>query len=283
MKLSRLFVYPVKSLAGIELDAARVDDFGIQHDRRWLVTDAHGIALTQRDLASMTLIRPSIVDAGLMLSAPDHASIEVGIPGNNAVTVTVWNDTVTAQDAGARPAEWLSDFLGHHVRLVYMPDDTFRRVDPRYSPAPRRVSFADAYPFLLVTQESLDELNRRLEQPIGIERFRPNIVVSGAPAPHAEDDWKRIRIGELEIQIVKPCARCAIPTIDPLTGERGKEPTRTLSTYRRRDGKVYFGQNALHSGPGKLSVGEAVEVAAAVSEQPVRWSSALPLRSTPST
>jgi MOSC domain-containing protein len=169
---------------------------------------------------------------------------------------------VSAYDAGAPAREWISSFLHRPVSFVYMPDSTFRRVDPKYSPESRRVSFADGYPFLVATQESMDELNRRMEAPLGIERFRPNIVVSGAEAPHAEDSWKRIRVGLLEFDLVKPCARCAVPTVDPMTAERGKEPTRTLSTYRKRDGKVYFGMNAIHRSSGRLSVGATVQVLA---------------------
>jgi uncharacterized protein len=137
-----------------------------------------------------------------------------------------------------------------------MPDASFRRVDPDYSPNDRRVSFADAFPFLVISQESMDELNRRLDEPLGIERFRPNLVVSGAAHPHAEDEWKHLRIGEIEFSLVKPCARCAVPTVNPRTAEKGKEPTRTLSTYRKRNGKVYFGQNAIHENTGQLNVGD---------------------------
>ena len=141
-----------------------------------------------------------------------------------------------------------------------MPDSTFRRVDPRYSPDERRVGFADAYPFLVLTQESMDELNRRMEKPLGIERFRPNIVISGAAEPNAEDTWKHIRVGSIDFDLVKPCERCAIPTVDPLTAATGKEPTRTLATYRKRDGKVWFAMNALHRSTGTLCVDSDVVI-----------------------
>jgi uncharacterized protein YcbX len=260
MKLSRLFLYPVKSLAGVELQSAQLDDFGLASDRRWMLVDAHGMALTQRDRPRMALIQPTLIDRQLRLDAPGMPSQLVGDPTGTSRSVTVWDDTVAARDTDSATAEWLASFLGIDARLVYMPHDSFRRIDPHYSSDERRVSFADGYPFLLVSQESMDELNRRLEQPMGIERFRPNLVVSGAPEPHAEDNWRRIRIGSIEFDVVKPCARCAVPTIDPITAQKGKEPTRTLATYRRRNGEVYFGQNAIHSRTGELHVGAEVSV-----------------------
>jgi MOSC domain-containing protein len=260
MKLSRLFVYPVKSLAGVELTEAEVDEFGIAHDRRWLVIDDRGESITQRADSRLALIRPSVTAHGLQLRAPGMSQIEFDVPEGGSRSVRVWDDVVCANDAGAPAADWLSTFLQRPAALVHMPDSTFRRVDPRYSPQERRVSFADAYPFLVLTQESMDELNRRLAQPLRIERFRPNLVISGAAKAHAEDGWSRIRLGSIEFDLVKPCARCAVPTVDPQTGERGKEPTRTLSTYRKRDGKVWFGMNALHRSTGRLTVSSEVSV-----------------------
>lgn len=263
MKLSRLFVYPVKSLAGIELTEADVDEFGIVNDRRWMVVDEHGELLTQRDHPRLALVKATFAPHGLTLSTPGLSKLEVDLPEGGARSVRVWDDVVCANDAGAPAADWLSTFLQRPAALVHMPDSTFRRVDPRYSPQQRRVSFADAYPFLVLTQESMDELNRRLAQPLVIERFRPNIVISGAVKPHAEDLWNCIRAGSIEFDLVKPCARCAVPTVDPLTAETGKEPTRTLATYRKRDGKVWFGVNAIHRSTGRLSVGSQVSIAQA--------------------
>jgi uncharacterized protein len=261
MKLSRLFVYPVKACAGIELTEATVDQFGITNDRRWLIVDADGVALTQRDRPRMALLRPSVDNGLLRLTAPDGSVLTVQRPSSDLQhEVIVWNDQVMSDDAGNDAASWLSDYLEQAVRLVHMPDTTFRRVDPNYSPAERRVSFADAFPFLVVSQESMDELNRRLPAPMGIERFRPNIVVAGASEPHAEDGWSRIRIGAIDFDLVKPCARCAVPTIDQQTAIAGKEPSRTLATYRKRNGKIYFGQNAIHATSGTLRVGDPVIV-----------------------
>lgn len=256
MTLSELWVYPVKSLRGLAVQQWDVDDFGLRHDRRWLVVGADDVGLTQRDFPRMTLITPSVEGDQLTLSADGMSSLAVQESGAQR-RVRVWNDDVTAEDCGPAAAEWLSDFLGERVSLVYMPDDTFRRIDPEYSTEQRRTSFTDGYPFLLISQESLDGLNARLEQPLEMRRFRPNLVVHGAPAPHAEDGWTQVTIGAMEFDVVKPCARCAVPTIDPATGIPGKEPSRTLATYRRRDGKVYFGQNLIHRRTGVLTVGSA--------------------------
>lgn len=260
MLLSRLFIYPVKSLAGVEVDAWPVDDFGLMNDRRWMIVDELGIALTQRERARLALIKPTLFDGGITLTAPTMPPLVSQTPVNCVRPVTVWDDTVDVGDAGPEAREWLTDFIGEPASLVYMSPDCFRRIDPAYSADARRVSFSDGYPFLLISQESMDELNRRMETPLGIERFRPNLVVSGAAHPNAEDEWKRIRIGSLELDVVKPCARCAVPTVDPKTAERGKEPSRTLATYRKRDGKVYFGQNLIHRGSGELRVGDAAVV-----------------------
>lgn len=259
MKLTELYVYPVKSLRGHAVDQWKVDEFGLQHDRRWMVVDENSTFLTQRELPRMTLITPRLGNGGLQLAADGMSELTVTPNDSTRLKrVQIWNDTVDAEDCGAAAAEWLSEFLQRAVSLVYMPDETFRRVNPNYSPQERRVSFADGYPVLLITQESLDGLNRRLEQPIEMRRFRPNVVVSGAPYAHAEDEWKELTIGALSFDVVKPCERCAIPTVDPWTGERGKEPNRTLATYRRIDGKVYFGQNLIHRQAGSLSVGDGV-------------------------
>ncbi len=266
MRLLRLFVYPVKSCAGIELTEAALDEFGIVNDRRWLIVDRDGIAVTQRDQPRMALLRPAVHNGVLQLAAPDRSTLVVDATDGPECPVMVWADRMTARDMGTAAAEWLSDYLEQAVRLVFMPDQTFRPVDANYSPRERRVSFADAFPFLVVSQESMDELNRRLEIPLRIERFRPNIVIQGASEPHAEDAWQRISIGSVEFALVKPCARCAVPTIDPITAEPGKEPSRSLARYRKRDGKIYFGQNALHDGQGTLHVGDPVRVISALAD-----------------
>jgi uncharacterized protein YcbX len=173
--------------------------------------------------------------------------------------VQVWGDNCLAQSAGAKAAAWLSQFLGLDCRLFFMPESTRREVDPTYAAPTDQVGFADGFPFLLISEASLADLNQRLEQPLPMARFRPNLVVSGCE-PYAEDSWKRIRIGELTFRVAKPCSRCVIPTINPETAEKSVEPLRTLNSYRREGNKVYFGQNLLHDGIGELKAGMLVEV-----------------------
>ena len=174
-----------------------------------------------------------------------------------ATRVRVWNDRCPATWLGERAARWFSDFLGTACGLVHMAGDTVRPADPRYASSGTRVSFADAFPFLLISEESLNDLNRRLPEPLPMNRFRPNLVVAGAQ-PYEEDEWSRIEIGGIGFRIVKPCARCIVTTTDQATAAVGKEPLRTLARYRKVRGKVMFGQNALHEAVGRLAVGDRV-------------------------
>jgi uncharacterized protein YcbX len=169
----------------------------------------------------------------------------------------VWDDTCSATWLGQKAAEWFSEFLGMACSLVHMASDTVRPADPALAPGGTRVSFADGFPFLLISEASLADLNRRLAEPLPMNRFRPNLVVAGGE-PYQEDSWTRIEIGGIGLQVVKPCGRCLVTTTDQITGERGKEPLRTLATYRKRDGEVMFGQNVLHEAPGHLRIGDPV-------------------------
>ena len=174
--------------------------------------------------------------------------------------VTVWRDTVPAHEAGERAAAWLTAFLGTPCRLVRMPESTERAVNPAFGEPGDVVSFADGYPFLLIGQASLDDLNARLASPLPMRRFRPNLVVAGAES-FAEDTWKRVQIGHIVFRVVKPCARCTIPTVDPEAGVfAGKEPLRTLATFRKFGSKVFFGQNLIAQGTGALRVGDPVAI-----------------------
>lgn len=261
LRLSAIYRYPVKSLAGERLDQARLDAFGLKHDRRWMLVDREGRFLSQRVLPRMALISPRLRSGGLRLRAPGTPGLDVSrpAPDGERIQVGVWNDVCAAQPAEATAHRWLSEFLGQECRLVFMPEDSVRPVDPDYALASDRVAFADGFPLLLISQASLDHLNERLSEPVPMARFRPNLVVEGC-APHAEDDWRRLRIGELTLRVVKPCSRCKITTVDPYTAESGSEPLKTLAGYRRRDNQVYFGQNLLHDGPGELRLDMPVEV-----------------------
>ncbi|WP_228896286.1 MOSC domain-containing protein [Acidovorax sp. Leaf73] len=270
--IARLFVYPVKSCAGIEVQQAVLTDTGLDLDRAWMVVDAEGMFVTQRTLPRMALIRPQLKGDEMVLRAPGMLALHVAIDAVEApATVTVWRDTVPAWDMGAVAAQWFTDFLGQPCRLV--------RFDPEY----RRLSsmewtggveapnqFADGFPLLLASQASMDELNVRLQAAghaaAGIERFRPNVVLAGVDA-HDEDRVDLVRVdaqeGEIHLQPVKPCSRCPIPDIDPATAESNPSVGDTLRTYRkdqRLDGAITFGMNAIvRQGAGQmLRVGQRV-------------------------
>lgn len=259
VRLTGLNIYPIKSAGGIPLSESELDEFGLRYDRRWMVVDEFGTFLSQRSHPRMALVTTSIGTGTLRVEAPDMPVLETPLdPAPTVATrVRVWKDGCAATWLGEKAARWFSEFLGTPCNLVHMADDTLRPADGKYAPAGTRVSFADAFPFLLISEESLADLNRRLTHPLPMNRFRPNLVVAGA-APYEEDRWDRIEIGGLAFRIVKPCARCVITTTDQTTAQRGKEPLRTLGRYRKVWGKVMFGQNAVHEGTGLLRIGESV-------------------------
>lgn len=261
LRVTELWIYPVKSCRGIALDRAEVSARGLRRDRHWMVVDEAGRFLTQRDLPAMATIAPVVAPGALLLRAPGRPDLE--LPDDAAAgeaVVTVWRDTLKARAVSGAADRWLSEHLGVACRLVRFADDVRRAVDPAYGAPGDETAFSDGFPVLLLGQGSLDELNRRLSHALPMRRFRPNLVVAGA-APHAEDGWRRIRVGPVTLRLVKPCSRCAITTVDPDLGVRdGTEPLQTLATYRRRDGKVYFGQNVIPAGAGEIRVGDAVEV-----------------------
>ena len=275
MRLSQLHLYPVKSLRGCAVASAEVDALGIVGDRRFLVADASGKFLTQRVLPRMALIATALADGRLLLTTPGLPPLSVPIapdPGAELATCEVWSSQgLLAEDCGRDAATWLSSFLGQPCRLLRIGARFARPMLDRKVPevlrnsGPHLVAFNDAYPFLLIGQASLDDLNLRLvtvgAAPVPMNRFRPNLVVEGSPA-YAEDGWRALRIGALTLHAGGPCARCVITTTDQDTAERGVEPLRTLAGYRRDPGKptdVNFGQNLLHeSKHGQLQVGDEV-------------------------
>lgn len=258
--LNDLYRYPVKSSRGESLTSVQVSVRGLLHDRHWMLVNDAGRFLTQRELPQMVLIRPRVVASGLKLSAPGMSDLEAQPDSEEELTVQIWRDQCTARVMSLAADQWLSEFLGVSCRLVYLPREQTRQVDQDYATSTDEVGFADGFPFLLISRASLDDLNRRMGLTLPMERFRPNLVVEGSEA-YAEDNWKRIRIGELEFRVVKPCSRCVIPTINPETGERtGNEPLKTLMRYRKQGNSVYFGQNLIHDGQGRLETGMPVEI-----------------------
>lgn len=261
-RVTGLFIYPLKGAAGIPLQDAELDGLGFVQDRRWMVVDAGGEFVSQRTRPALALVRPELCGDALVLRTPgrDACVLPLGESGPGSEPVRVWRDTVTAVPAGDRADAWISDVLGGAFRLVRFAADAVRPVDPRYATsAGERVAFVDGYPCLLVGEGSLEELNRRLERPLPMDRFRPNVVVGGT-RPHEEDGWRRIRIGDVAFSVVKPCARCVVTTVDQSTGVASPEPLRALAGYRNMDGKVLFGQNLIHAGPGTVRIGDAVDV-----------------------
>lgn len=259
--LSVLWRYPVKSLRGQRCERLVIGSRGPVHDREWMLVDEGGRFLTQRQQSRMAQIDVALEDDDLVFHAPGRSPLRVARSGiGDRLSVQVWNDCLEAQGMDPAADAWLSDFLGQPCRLVHFPEDVRRPVDPRYAQADDQVGFADGFPLLLISQAALDALNLRLDEPVEMRRFRPNLVVSGC-APHAEDDWRRIRIGGLTFRVAKPCSRCPIPGLDPETGEKRGRVLETLMSYRRgEDNKLYFGQNLLHDGTGDLVVGMPVEV-----------------------
>ena len=260
MHVSELFRYPVKSLRGERLDAADLDEFGVVGDRRWMVVDREGRFLTQRELPQMSGVQAHHLAGGLRLThSADRDCIEVSVPSAGAdIEVRVWRDLCHARLADSAAHSWLSAKLRFECRLVFMPSDSLRVVDPAYGEPGDRVAFADGFPLLLIGTGSLQSLNERLQQPVTIERFRPNVVVL-TTEPHVEDRWHRVALGGVECAVVKPCSRCSIPRIDPETGVRGPEPMATLGTYRRDASRqVLFGQNLIHRGRGAVRLGDPV-------------------------
>ncbi len=261
--ISRINVYPDKSLGGAFLQTSPVEPRGLRHDRRWMVTDPDGRFLSQRTLPRMALISARTDADALRLQAPSLPPLRVPLlPPASAfpVDVRVWDSACRAVAPSPDADCWLSDFLQTPCRLVFMPDDTRRLVPAEFRRGQGLVSFADAFPLLLLSEASLHDLNQRLDVPVPMDRFRPSIVVSGT-ASYAEDDWRTITIGEMLFYVVKPCARCLLTTVDQQTGViGGPEPLRTLAGYRRRAEKVVFGQYLIPAAPGTLSVGMDVRV-----------------------
>lgn len=257
--LQNIFIYPIKSLGGIGLTEATVEERGFRHDRRWMLVDTGGRFVSQREYPQLALLGVELEEEGLRIfdrKNPKNAVVVTFELAQGPVRkVVIWDDEVIAVSVNREISRWFSDFLGFEVDLVLMPESTHRKVDPRYAVNGESVSFADGMPYLIIGQSSLDELNSRLESPVPMNRFRPNLVFTGG-SPFLEDKLRKIRIGSVDFQIVKPCARCVMTTVDQDTAEQGKEPLKTLSSFRTVNNKVLFGQNVVALTLGKVKLGD---------------------------
>ena len=257
--LSHIYVYPIKSAGRVAMREAVLEPRGLRYDRRWMLVDEHGKFISQRRCPRMALISVGMLPGRLLVNAPGMPALILPLQPEprQRVGVRVFADETQGTLVGGEADRWFTSFLGVPSRLVYMPDDAVRAVDPRYATDGDLVGFADGFPFLLVSEASLDDLNGRLQNPVGTDRFRPNLVVAGC-GPFAEDGWRQIRVGSVPFRVAKPCARCSITMVDQTTGIRDKEPLRTLARYRKSGGGVLFGQNLIHDSRGTLRVGDEI-------------------------
>lgn len=260
--LSEIWIYPVKSLGGIRVSSAVVREKGLLHDRRWMLIDEKGRFITQRSVPAMALFKVQMLESSLGVTF-ENDFLEV--PFAQAVTgldrpATIWDDAVAVREAPERVHRWFSDRMGFSCRLVAFPESNPRLVDSTYRLAEESVSLADGYPLLIIGQASLDDLNTRLQKPVSMRRFRPNLVFKGG-SPYEEDQWRNFRVGKNAMVGVKPCARCVLTTVDPETGNTGKEPLLTLSRYRRKNENIYFGQNVIPVDFGEIHEGDEIFLA----------------------
>lgn len=263
MQVAALYVYPIKSCRGVAVASAQLEARGLAGDRRYMLVDARGRFLTQRQHPRMALIEVGFTPQALRVEAPGMDPFELprGLRGGAECEVRVWRDTVTARLAPEEVNLWFSEFLGFACGLVYMGAEHHRPVMNDAAEFDDEVSFADGAPVLLISTGSLAALNARLERPVAMTRFRPNIVVDADPA-FAEDSWGRIAVGDAELAVAWPCSRCVLTTIDPATGEPDpeREPLATLETFRRAGPRVMFGQNLIPRRCAQIHVGDPVAV-----------------------
>ncbi len=261
--ISQIYLFPIKSCSGCRVDSADLETRGFAGDRRYMLVDERGLFLSQRNHPRMALIRVKLTDGGYAVSSAGHATWRLPVATGSGDTrrVTVWRDEVDATVANAETNRWFSSVLGMPCQLVYMNNPHGRSVKSGYGRETDDLSFADGAPVLLISTESLDALNHRLDEPVEMLRFRPNLVVQ-AGAAFAEDSWRRIATGTASFDVEWPCTRCAVPTIDPATGEKdaGGEPLRTLNAFRKTAAGTTFGQNLIPRRLGRVRVGDSIEI-----------------------
>jgi uncharacterized protein len=262
LTISQLFIYPIKSLGGVNVSSAVLTDRGLAYDRRWMLVDGENQFLSQRELPAMALLKTEITAEGIKVIYKASKLDEITIPftaSGEAIEVKIWDDRCTAVLVDKTIDKWFTEKLCINCRLVYMPDESVRLVDSTYAKENEVTSFSDGYPLLLIGQASLDDLNTKMKVPIPMNRFRPNIVFSGGK-PFEEDTFEVFEVAKIQYKGVKLCSRCVVTTIEQATAADGVEPLKTLATYRKLNNKIYFGQNLLYAGEGCISVGDLLTV-----------------------
>jgi uncharacterized protein YcbX len=262
MQVSSLHHYPIKGCRGHDVEQLTFDRFGVVGDRRLMLVDANGRFVSQREAPALATLDPVLDDSVLTVVQDGRTPFTMALdPDGPPIAVTVWGKLITAHDQGDGAAAWFSGVLGRPLRLVRWGKSSHRPIDPTWAPsATVETTFNDGYPALGVTEASLDDLNRRLADPVPMARFRPTLVVRGAEA-WGEDAWREVRVGNFTFDAVKPCDRCVVTTTDQRSGAKHpeQEPLRTLVTFRTMRGLgVIFGQNLVHRGPGSIRVGDQV-------------------------
>lgn len=259
-KVTALHIYPIKSLGGVDLESSVVGPRGLQDDRRWMLVDEEGKFLSQRTLEGMATFRTTPVEGGYRVEGPKGGEFLVPAESSGPlVTVQVWQSTVEAIDVSPEADAWFTDQMDRPCRLVWMPEESKRPVDPNFSVDGDHVGFADAYPILVISEASLAHLNSRLESPIPMNRFRGNIIVDGIGA-HEEDTWESFTLNGLRFRRAKQCGRCRVTTTCQETGEVGTEPIHTLTTYRLEANRILFGTYFIPDSDGDINVGDEVVV-----------------------
>lgn len=259
MHISALYVYPIKGCRGVAVPHAEVQAIGLKDDRRFMVIDAAGRFLSQREVPAMAQIQVQATATGWLLQHDVHGTVAfTPIASGMTRNAVIWKNTAVVVDQGNAVAAWLSATLGQHCRLVGLAAGYTRFVNAQYATSVTdAVSFADGFASLLTCDASLADLNQRLAQPIGMDRFRPNIVVAGSSA-WEEDEWRELQVGSVHMTAVKPCARCVVTTTDQQSGARHTEPLTTMATFRKQALGVIFGQNLVHRSHGIIAVGDKV-------------------------
>lgn len=263
IKVSQLYIYPIKSLGGISLSSVNVTDRGFEYDRRWMLIDHNNRFLTQREFTSMALLQVQLLADGLKVFHKQDENNFIIVPfaplKNERLATDIWGIACNPLLVSDEADKWFSAALNISCRLVYMDDDTQVKIDERYNIDNSLTSFSDGFPILMISEASLNDLNSKATEALPVNRFRPNLVISDANA-FEEDSMKEFVINDIHFYGVKPSSRCVLTTIDQNTAAKGKEPLKTLAAYRNMNNKIYFGENVIAAGTGTIHIGDSITI-----------------------